>query len=297
VISDAQLREGLARWWGLADVQVAAHHGGMNSATWFASRGGRRWVAKAVPPGAVMRFRGGLAVASALDRAGIACGAPVPTSDGQPTATVDGVPVALLSWVPGEPLTRSRQRLIGVTLARVHEVLATVRLDADLVDEFLWIDVTASHLAIRPWLRDHVTSAVAALDSLGPLTEGLLHSDPAPEAFRWDQASGHCGLIDWSVALRGPLLYDLASAVMYAGGHTKAGELLAAYLDRRLIASTEISRGLSTMLRFRWAVQADYFARRLVACDLTGIADADENERGLEDAGRALVDDLPGRSG
>jgi homoserine kinase type II len=43
------------------------------------------------------------------------------------------------------------------------------------------------------------------------------------------------------------------------------------------------------MLRFRWAVQADYFARRLVEGDLTGIADAAANERGLEDARRGLT--------
>ena len=42
------------------------------------------------------------------------------------------------------------------------------------------------------------------------------------------------------------------------------------------------------MLRFRWAVQADYFARRITGNDLTGIAGPEENEKGLEDARRAL---------
>lgn len=37
-----------------------------------------------------------------------------------------------------------------------------------------------------------------------------------PEAFRLDPATGRYGVIDWSYALRGPLLDDLASAVMYA---------------------------------------------------------------------------------
>jgi hypothetical protein len=35
---------------------------------------------------------------------------------------------------------------------------------------------------------------------------------------RHDAATGHCGIIDWSSAEHGPLLYDLASAVMYLGG-------------------------------------------------------------------------------
>jgi homoserine kinase type II len=57
-----------------------------------------------------------------------------------------------------------------------------------------------------------------------------------------------------------------------------------------------VDRGLLAMLRFRWAVQADYFARRTVAGDLTGIADATGNEAGLEDARRGL-DLLGGTSG
>ena len=43
------------------------------------------------------------------------------------------------------------------------------------------------------------------------------------------------------------------------------------------------------MLRMRWAVQADYFARRIATNDLTGIASPDENEEGLEDARAALT--------
>jgi homoserine kinase type II len=50
----------------------------------------------------------------------------------------------------------------------------------------------------------------------------------------------------------------------------------------------EADRGLAPMLRFRWAVQADYFARRIAVGDLTGIADAAGNEKGLADARRAL---------
>jgi hypothetical protein len=42
------------------------------------------------------------------------------------------------------------------------------------------------------------------------------------------------------------------------------------------------------MLRFRWAVQADYFASRITSNDLTGINWPQENEKGLEDARRAL---------
>jgi hypothetical protein len=55
------------------------------------------------------------------------------------------------------------------------------------------------------------------------------------------------------------------------------------------LSQQEITDGLPVMLRFRWAVQADYFARRVTSNDLTGITGPQENEKGLEDARRALL--------
>lgn len=66
----------------------------------------------------------------------------------------------------------------------------------------------------------------AANRSRDGLSPGLLHTDPAPDAFRWNPARAVCGLIDWSVATAGPLLYDLASAVMYVGGPAAARPLV-----------------------------------------------------------------------
>jgi homoserine kinase type II len=56
------------------------------------------------------------------------------------------------------------------------------------------------------------------------------------------------------------------------------------------MSAAEVAAGLAPMLRFRWAVQADYFARRIATRDLTGITGDDGNEKGLEDARRALRD-------
>ena len=56
------------------------------------------------------------------------------------------------------------------------------------------------------------------------------------------------------------------------------------------MAMTLQAEQLSTMLQFRWAVQADYFARRLFDRDMTGIETMVENEKGLADAQRALGD-------
>ncbi len=291
VIAEEKLCSSLADAWGVTDSTVEAHHGGMNSATWFVIAGNRRWVAKAVVPGSRRPFLAGLTIASHVESAGVPAGAPVTTRQGEIVADVDGIPLALLDWVDGEEMsgrTADDQRFIGRTLGQVHEVLQDVSVDD--ADQFHWVDVQAPHLAARPWVRSAVASAVAAYDALAPsaLSWGLLHTDPAPEAFRLDRLTGTCGLIDWSVAIRGPLLYDLASAVMYVGGPQQAACLIEAYLACETVTRAEVELGLATMLRFRGAVQADYFARRLTTGDLTGIAGNEGNEKGLEDARRWL---------
>ncbi|HTR92359.1 MAG TPA: hypothetical protein VMI73_11520 [Trebonia sp.] len=53
------------------------------------------------------------------------------------------------------------------------------------------------------------------------------------------------------------------------------------------LTEAQLAAGLPVLLRFRWAVQADYFAWRIAENDLTGIAGPEENEKGLEDARRA----------
>ncbi|MEV0809629.1 phosphotransferase [Micromonospora sp. NPDC050200] len=292
VPAERTLRSCLDVRWGLTGALVAPHHGGMNSGTWFVEHAGVRRVAKTVSPRAGGSFAAGLAVAELLERTGVAAGAPVPTVDGQLTAEVEGRPLALLAWVPGVPLTgtdQAEQRLIGRMLARVHDALRSASVPA--ADRFHWLEPAADHLGVRNWVRPAVIAAVRAYEALKPerLSWGLLHSDPAPEAFRLDRSTGRCGVIDWSVALVGPLLYDVASAVMYVGGPDRARALVEAYLAGGLLGRAELDHGLATMLRLRWAIQADYFARRLVEDDRTGVAGPVDNERGLEDARRALL--------
>jgi len=89
--------------------------------------------------------------------------------------------------------------------------------------------------------------------------------------------------------VRGPLLYDLASAVIYAGGPDHAKTLIRAYLGEGMLGAAEVEHGMAPMLRFRWAVQADYFAWRIGVNNLTGITGPQENEKRLEDARRALT--------
>jgi Ser/Thr protein kinase RdoA (MazF antagonist) len=296
VITEPVLVSSLRRHWGLTDARVTVHNGGMGSQTWFVDLGDRRWVAKAVAPAGGRQFAGGMAIAHHLEEAGIPAGAAVPATGGELAVNVDDDWLALLTWVPGHPLTGqdgAEQVLIGSTLARVHRALAGYQVQA--AGRFHWVDPDADYLSLRAWLRPAITAAVAALDAARPdsMARGLLHADPAPDAFRLDPATGRCGIIDWSYALHGPLLYDLASAVMYVGGPDHAGPLIGAYLSEGTIGAAEAARGLAPMLRFRWAVQANYFAWRISENDLTGISGPQDNEKGLADA-REFLTGRPG---
>ncbi len=290
MLDTAAVERCLADAWGLVGATVEVHDGGMNSQTWFVTEGTQRWVAKAVATADQPRFASGLVVAERVAAAGIPTGAAMPTRDGRSVVSIDGRTLALLAFVEGDALTgqdEGQQRCIGRTLARAHRAVA--ELVVPDAEPFHWLVATAPHLHAPSWLRPAIEDALAAYDDLDPgsLTWGLLHSDPAPEAFRL-AADGTCGLIDWDRALHGPLLYDLASAVMYVGGPDRAGPLVDAYLDGGTLDRAEVERGLVPMLGLRWAVQSDYFSRRIARDDLTGIDDRAGNEKGLADARRGL---------
>lgn len=278
--------------WGLAPQSIATLGGGMNSQTWLVAVDGARYVAKAVPVDRRRSFEAGLAVATLVEAGGISAGAPVRDLAGNAVVAVEGFALALLAFVDGALLTDETEEelvLIGSTLERAHRILAGSELpDAD---PFPWIDPVASHLSLRPWVRPAVQAALAAWQGIPPesLTWAPLHTDPAPEAFRLDRRTGVCGLIDWDLGVIGPLLYDLASAEMYVGGPRRSGPLLRAYLATGALTPGEVERGLRRLATLRWAVQADYFAKRLATNDLTGIGDPAQNERGLEDARQALL--------
>jgi Ser/Thr protein kinase RdoA (MazF antagonist) len=292
VISEPVLVSSLWRYWHLAGGRVTVHNGGMGSQTWFVDLDDRRLVAKAVASRDGAQLAGGMVIARQLEQAGIPAGAPLPAIAGQLVVNAGDDRLALLTWVPGHPLTgldSAEQGLIGTTLAGVHRALAGYHVET--ASRFHWVDPDGKYLSLRPWLRPAITAALRDLDDACPdsMQWGMLHADPAPGAFRLDPSTGRCGVIDWSCALFGPLLYDLASAVMYVGGPGHAQELIRAYLDEGTLKPAEVQRSLVPMLRFRWAVQANYFAWRIASNNLTGITGPEENEKGLEDARRSLA--------
>jgi homoserine kinase type II len=160
------------------------------------------------------------------------------------------------------------QQFWGDRLGAVHRALQGFQHPG--LRRWKLLDPDAPHLAVQPWVRPAVADAVTAMTRLtvtDRLTYGVLHGDPAPEIFVVDPATGRAGLLDCGAGGTGPLLYDVAAAVLYAGGKERASELLDGYLAAGPVEEDELRAALPVMLRFRWAVHADRAARRLAAGD------------------------------
>ncbi|MDT0345059.1 phosphotransferase enzyme family protein [Streptomyces litchfieldiae] len=282
--------------WRLPGADVTPLMGGMNSATWNVHVGGAHWVAKAVPLGGPEeQFHYGLRLAARVAGAGVASGAPLPTAGGDLTAPVHGHALALLRRVEGRELdghSAGDSALMGATLGRVHGILGAEPVTAaEAWPPFdLLADADDAALDLRPWLRPAIVAAAARLRRLRPetLSWGPVHGDPAPEHFRLDPATGGCGLIDWGAASRKPRMYDVATAVLDAGGPDRARPLLRAYLDQGVLSAEEVERALRPMLDFRYSINALYYAGRILRGDLTGVADPAGNEERLAEARRWL---------
>lgn len=295
-MTDEELLAAVGEHWGLRGARVAPLDGGMNSRTWVVATprpdgGSDRWAAKQVKPGLLGAFRRGLRAAALLEGSGVRAGAPLLTAGGADHVDLPGGPLALLRWVEGVEVDgddADAPAVVGRVLGAAHRVLGGVD-DGSAAGFPPWFDRASDHLDVEPWVRPAVTGALAryrALAAEGGLEVGLLHADPAPDAFLRPADDGDAwGLIDWSSAEHGPLLYDLASAVMYVGGLGPRGrELVGAYAATTGAAPAGPLPAVEVLLELRQAVQADYFARRLAADDLTGIDGPEGNLEGLHDA-------------
>jgi hypothetical protein len=263
--------------------------------SWRVSVGAQLFLARHLPLARRAQFEAGLRAAERLESNGIAAGEPVRAADGALTvATEGGGFLALLRWVPGRPLHGDDpidQQWWGDTLATVHRVLAGFTHPG--LARFYSVHPEAPHLSLEDWLRPAVQAAVTAVRKLcvtDQLTYGVLHGDPSPDEFRLDPETGRIGLVEWGCAGTGPLVYDVAAAVLFAGGAEASAELLDGYFADAAAQHTELlpagapggggvgpvtphpavskeecAAALPTMLRFRAAVLADRFAARLFA--------------------------------
>lgn len=277
----------LTRYWGLDAPHVSPLGGGMNSETWLVEHQGTTYVAKHVPPTGVADLVAGGEAAAALAEAGFVTGHPVPSRDGRIVLTEHAL--ALLEHVPGRELngeTDEEQEWIASVLAGVHAAsdprigphTGTFALD--------WLSPEMPGVEAHPWLMAAIEAVRDETDPL-TLTWSVLHTDPAPEAFLHNDKTRVTGLIDWAGARRGPVLYDVASAVMYLGGPHDASAFLSTYQAQGPLPAEEMQH-LEAFRRFREAVQGAYFAGRLASNDLTGGIDRADNEKGLTDARRRL---------
>lgn len=281
------IAELLGTFWGRHAADISPLGGGINSETWLVKHHRSTYVAKRVSPTAIAELVAGCEVAATLARAGFVTGPPVPTCDGRLVLTEHAL--ALLEYVPGRQLvgeTAEEQRWIADTLSGVH--LAGAPVNSQRVDTFMadWLAPDLRGVQAHPWLLRAV-SAVRAETAPLNVTWSVLHTDPAPEAFIHNDSTGVTGLIDWTGARRGPVLYDVASAVMYLGGTESAAAFLDAYRTHGPLPAQEMHY-LDAFRRFREVIQGTYFAARLAANDLTGGIDPSENEKGLNDARRRL---------
>ena len=279
------VKAALATHWGLESAVVTPLGGGMNSETWLVEHEGSTYVAKSVSRDGLADLLAGAEAATALAEAGFVTGRPVPTTDGSIVELASGL--ALLEHVPGRELdgeSDDEQRWVARTLAGVHRASGPASGPSASTFGVEWLSIDQPGVRDHPWLVGAIDAVREETDGL-VLTWSLLHTDPLPGAFIHDDRTGVTGLIDWAGARRGPVLYDVASAVMYLGGLAYASAFLAAYESEGPLGSSELAH-LGAFSRFREAVQGAYFAERLATDDLTGGIDRAENAKGLDDARR-----------
>jgi Ser/Thr protein kinase RdoA (MazF antagonist) len=253
--------------WHLAPTEIIALSGSLMSRAWQVRAAGDTYLVWLVDPSARQPVEAGLIAAEHLRGWGVAVGTPVRTLGGGLTASAPAGAVAVLRRVAGRPLVGSDpidQQWWGDRLGAVHRALQQFHHPG--LRPWNLLDPEAPHLGIEPWLRPAVAEAVTATTRLtvtDRLTYGVLHGDPAPAGFVMDPDTGRTGLLDCGASGTGPLVYDVAAAVDYAGGTDASAELLDGYLAAGPVDQDELDAALPVLLRFRWAVEADWSARRL----------------------------------
>jgi Ser/Thr protein kinase RdoA (MazF antagonist) len=270
VPDDDLLRSTLRDQWHLAPAEVSALPETLMSRGWLVIAGADHYICRLSESGARQPVEAGLAAAEHLLAQDIAAGEPVRTLGGGLTVQLADGALALLRRVPGRSLDGGDpidQQWWGDRLGAVHRALQGFAHPG--LGRWNVLDPHAPHLAVEPWLRTAVTDAITAATRLtvtDRLTYGVLHGDPAPEGFVIDPATGRAGVLDCGASCTGPLVYDVAAAVVHAGGTEASAELMDGYVAASPLDQDELEAALPVLLRFRWAVQADVSARRLAAC-------------------------------
>jgi Ser/Thr protein kinase RdoA (MazF antagonist) len=282
--------------WHLQPEEITVLPSGALSRLWSVTTAAEEeYVARLAAPGAARGVEAGLLAALHLRGRGIAAGEPVRTLSGALTVESAAGTLAVLRRVPGRPLRGADpvdQQWWGDRLGAVHRELQEFTHPG--LSRWNTLSVRATHLSVEPWLRSAVSEVVAAAKRLtvtDRLTYGVLLGDPAPDEFVVDPATGRAGVLDCGAAGTGPLVLDVAAAVIYAGGVEAATEFLDGYLAAGPVRRDELEAALPVLTRFRWAYQADWSARRLTRCRVPSCL---EEARGMLRAARSALAAAPG---
>jgi Ser/Thr protein kinase RdoA (MazF antagonist) len=266
VPDDDLVRSTLRDEWHLVATEITALRGTLLSRCWeVVTTDHDRYVCRLSDPAVLRPVEAGLAAAVHLRGRGIAAGDPVRTLGGKLTARTDEGVLAVLRRVPGRRLDGGDpvdQQWWGDRLGAVHRALQGFHHPG--LKKWLALDADAPHVAREPWLRDAVIGAMTATTRLtvtDRLTYGVLVGDPAPGTFVVDPETGRAGLLDCGASGTGPLVYDVAAAIVYAGGTERAGELIDGYLAAGPVGADELEAALPVLLRLGWAVRAFYAAQ------------------------------------
>ncbi|WP_268908478.1 phosphotransferase [Catenulispora pinistramenti] len=201
----------------------------------------------------------GLRIAGFLDAAGIPSGAPLLTNDRRWCLPVDGDwTLAVLHYVTGEPLdlrAADAPVIAGDLLGRVHRTLASPHAPKPAGSLLEYYASEAERLPGSP-----LGAALSVLFAAGPLREGTLYGDPAPEILI-APAADTAALIDWGTPSRGPLLFDVVTWHLFVttgcapetrDATDAAGDrFLAAYQRHIPLADTELAQ---------WSLVSDLYA-------------------------------------
>jgi Ser/Thr protein kinase RdoA (MazF antagonist) len=265
VPDETLVRSTLRDEWHLVPTEITALPGALLSRCWEVTAGDERYFCRLSDLAARQPVEAGLAAADHLRGRGIAAGQPVRTLGGSLTARTEEGALAVLRRVPGRRLDGADpidQQWWGDRLGEVHRALQGFHHPG--LRPWQPLDADAGHLSREPWLRPAVAGALTATTRLtvtDRLTYGVLHGDPAPGDFVVDPETGKAGVLDCGASGTGPLAYDLAAAVVYAGGPEHAGDLIDGYLAAGPVGADELDAALPVLLRLRWAVRAVQAAR------------------------------------
>ena len=289
-ISDETLLTILKAWDLPEPLTIHQLEGGFTSEVWLVEAKGERFIAKYAYQ-SQRDFEGGLYAAELAEQCGITSGAPLRTKEGAISLLVEGPhgqsePLAVLQFVAGEALQMSEPdaaSLYGQLLGRMQRIFLDgfgERYIANLFDFLLEEDPA---IAAQPGLVRLIHQSVEATrhyESQHTVTYGVIWGDRM-EIVRQKQTS-RVGVIDWGTIEYGPLLFDVALAVLWLFPEESAAyeEFLRAYLVEAPISESELA-GLNYYKALLWARQARYFAYRVAAHVMLGDANPDGNAESL----------------